>query len=476
MMKRKIIYSILALLSGFASFAQVNVTNTGILYITGSSDIFHFVGSFTNNSGSALTNNGQLYVKGNLSNAQSAMAVGTGTLYLNGTSAQSINGSQTFKTFNLVTNNSTGITTNNDLSVSGLHTYTSGLIYSSSIPNYLVYEAGSSYTGDNDSRHVNGWVKKIGNTNFVFPVGNATYERVVGISNLSALSDINCSYNTPTGNTINLFSPLVKVKANEYWQMDKISGGTGQVTLNWDHSKVAMDNELLVDILSSQYISGNWHSTGGTASGNVTTTGTITSNALSTFGPLTIAYKAFPVPLKLISFTAVRASGASFLKWVTENEQNVDRFDVQRSYDGNTFTTIGQVAARNGGSREVYDFEDHSALNGIAYYRIKSVDIDGRLSYSKIAAVSESDLRSISFVVLNPARNVITILNKTGEAGSFNYFLYNAGGQLLLKGNTNMGINGGAALPLPANISAGIYMLDLSNGKTQFRQKILVER
>jgi hypothetical protein len=266
------------------------------------------------------------------------------------------------------------------------------------------------------------------------------------------------------------------IKANEYWQLDKISGGTAQVTLNWDHSKVAMDNVLLIDILSSQYSSGYWRSTGGTASGNVTTTGTITSNAIGSFGPLTFGYTAYPVSVKLLSFTAVRTAGTSFLKWVTENEQGVDRFDVQRSYDGNSFTTIGHAAARNSGSREVYGFEDHSALNGIAYYRIKSVDMDGKISYSKIAAVSEYVPGSTGFVVLNPARNFITILNKSGEGGLFNYFLYNNAGQLSLKGNINMEINGGVALPLPATISAGMYMLELSNGKIQFKQKILVEK
>ena len=115
-------------------------------------------------------------------------------------------------------------------------------------------------------------------------------------------------------------------------------------------------------------------------------------------------------------------------------------------------------------------------LNGIVYYRIKSVDIDAKISYSKIAAVSENDLHSTNFVVLNPARSFITILNKSGEHGPFDYFLFNAGGQLLLKGNTSMEINGGVALPLPPYLTAGIYVLDLSNEKIQFRQKILVER
>ena len=472
---KKVFLQITFLFFVFFANAQQAFNNSGNLQIHPGTSLTGF-GNFTNASSGVLVNNGSFYIKGNLTNNQASMAAGTGTLYLNGSSAQAVNGSRTFKTNNLETNNSAGITLDIDLSVSGVHTFTSGLIASSSIPNYLVYEAGSSYTGDNDNRHVNGWVKKIGSTNFTFPVGNATYERVVGISNLSASSEINCKYNTPTGNTINLFSPLAMVKANEYWQLDKISGGTAQVTLNWDHSKVAMDNVLIIDILSSQYTAGNWTSTGGTASGNVTTTGTITSNALGSFGPMTFGYTSYPVPLKLISFTAIRTSGTSFLKWITENEQNVDRFDVQRSYDGNSFTAIGHLAARNIGSREIYDFEDHSALNGIAYYRIKSVDFDGKLSYSKIEVVTEYDLLSTSFVVLNPARSVITILNKSGEDGPFDYFLYNAVGQLLLKGNISIGINGGAALPLPQHTPAGIYMMELSNDKVKFRQKILVEK
>jgi hypothetical protein len=463
-------------LNCLSSFAQVNLSNQGTLYVSSGTDTLYVNGDFTNTSAAALTNNGKFYVKQNLSNDQVSMAIGTGTLYLNGSAAQSVYGAQQFKTYNLVTNNNSGITINNDLSISGTHTFTNGLINTSSAPKYLVYESGSTYSGDDDSRHVTGWVKKIGSTDFIFPVGDAAYERVVAVSNLSVSSEINCKYNTPTANTINLSSPLAMVKANEYWQIDKISGGTGQVTLNWDHSKVAMDNVLIIDILSSLYTGGNWTSTGGTASGNIATTGTITSNSINSFGPLTFGYTSYPVPLKLLSFTAIRASGTSFLNWVTENEQNVASFELQRSYDGIHFTRIGMVTARNSGTTENYDFADHTALNGIAYYRIKSLDMDAKFSYSRIAVVSENDLRSTGFVVLNPSRSVITILNKSGEEGPFNYFLYNAGGQLILNGIVSMGNNSGAALTLAQVTTAGIYVLELRNEKIQFRQKILVER
>jgi len=471
---KRIIIPVLLLLHCVAVNAQQTFTNNGNLQIHAGGSVSGF-GNFTNTSGAALVNNGSLYIKGNTINDQSWMAAGTGTLYLDGSSAQSLGGAQPFKTFDLVTNNNAGITLNANLGVSGAHTFSAGLVNTSVTPNYLIYEAGSSYSGSNDSRHVTGWVKKIGNTDFIFPVGDATYERTVALSNLSASSEFNCKYNTPTSNVNNLAPPLVLIKANEYWQIDQVSGGTAQVTLNWDHAKVAMDNVLVTDILASSYTAGNWTSRGGSASGNVTTTGTITSTAVNTFGPFTLGYRAFPIPLKLLSFTAERRSGISFLKWITENEENVDRFDVQRSYNGTLYLTIGQVPARNTSSIQHYHFEDPSTLNGLAYYRIKSVDIDGKYSYSNVAVVSENNRSLSGIIVLNPAHNNITILNRTGKEGLFGYRLFNAGGQLLSTGNVSMSINGGTVLPVPAAAATGTYVLELSYGSARFRQKIVIQ-
>jgi hypothetical protein len=473
-----IFYLTVLLLSGIIAGAQVSLQNTGILYVSSGTDTLYVNGDFANTSAAALTNNGKFYIVQNVSNDQVSMAVGTGTLYLIGSIAQTVNGAQTFKTYNFVSNNSAGITLNNNLNVNGTHTFTSGLINTSSTPNYLVYEAGSSYTGDDDSKHVNGWVKKIGSTNFTFPVGDASYERVVAISNLSVSSEINCKYNTPTNNTINLFSPLVQVKANEYWQIDKISGGNAKVALNWNHSKVPMDNVLIADIMAAIYSSGNWTDAGGssTATGNVTTTGSVTSNAVTSFGSFTLGYYSFPVPLKLLSFTASRRAGISYLRWITDNEQQVDHFDVQRSYDGIHYSSIGNKPARNSGFREQYDFEDYSSLKGFAWYRIRSIDIDGKSSFSRIAVVSETDINSASFLVMNPVHTSITIVNKTGYDGKFDYRLFNTSGQLILQGNTAMANSSGTVLPVPFYLASGIYVLELSNEKTIFRQQLLLEK
>src|SRR5260221_4769246 len=470
----------ICLMNCIAVNAQVDLNNTGILYVNGSSDTLYINGNFNNTSGAALTNNGKFYIKQNLTNDQASMAVGTGTLYLNGNTAQTVNGAQPFKSYNFISNNSSGITLNNNLSVSGAHTFTAGLIATSATPNYLIYEAGSSYSGDNDSRHANGWVKKYGSTNFTFPVGDAAHERTAGVTNLSATSEINCKYYTSTPNIYNLMSPLVEVDSNEYWFLNKVSGGTGQIELNWDNSKVPFYNVTLPNITTAIYtisFSNNWTDTGGVATGNAMTTGNITSGVITSFNNrFTFGFKTIPVPLKMISFTAVRQTGITFLHWITDNEQNVSHIEIQRSENAINYATIGTVSARNISYQQHYDFEDHSSIHGITWYRLKVVDYDCKFSYSKIVAVSERELQSSSFIVLNPVRNAITIFNKTGHDAMFDYKLFNPAVQQLLNGKINMVINGGAVLPLPAQAATGIYLLELSNEKLAFRQKLLIEK
>ena len=238
----------------FCLKAQVTVQNNGIAFISSSSDIVFINGSLNNATGAALTNNGSLYVNQDVTNNQASMSAGTGTLYLNGTAMQTIAGAQTFKTFNLITNNSAGFTLNNNLSASGLHTFTTGHITTSAAPNFMIYESGASYNGDNDSKHVNGLVKKNGSTDFIFSVGNGTYERTIALTNLTAISKFNVKYfDGPTPNTSSLFPPLVLIDVNEYWTINKISGNSARVAMNWDNSKVPVPQVLTSNIRATYY-------------------------------------------------------------------------------------------------------------------------------------------------------------------------------------------------------------------------------
>ncbi len=460
------------LLAGAATLqAQVDLQNTGILYITGSSDILYINGGFTNASGAALTNNGNLHVKQNLVNGQTGMAAGTGTLYLNGTSAQVVSGAQPFKTFNLVTNNTAGFTLNNDLSVSGVHTFTGGVVATSATPNYLIYEAGSSYTGDGDARHVNGWVRKSGSTAFAFPLGNGTVERPISISNLSASSVFNANYAGATTNLGNLVLPLKTVDPNEYWVVNRVSGGTANIDMSWNNSKVAMPNYAIADIRVANYIAGNWTSVGSGASGTTATTGNISASTLASFGSFTLGSVSFILPVNLVQFSASKNNGNAIINWTTTEEINVGYYEVQRSDDGIVFYTIGNVAARNQADLQQYQFTDIQPLKEQTYYRLRSVDIDGKTKLSKVVKISNLNMGAY-LTVANPVHNAIHV-TAGNTRGVFEYRVNTLAGQTVRGGSIN--ITGTVAeIPLPAALK-GVYILQIQKTGFNFVQKILVQ-
>lgn len=403
-------------------------------------------------------------------NNQSSVAAGTGTLYLNGSIAQIVSGTQPFNTFNLNTDNSLGITLNTNLTVAGVHTFTNGRITTSATPNFLVYQAGSSYSGASDARHVNGWVKKFGTTNFTFPVGNGTYLRSADIQSLSGSSEFNARYyNGPTPNSTNVIAPLLLVDVNEYLDITRVSGGTASIGLNWDNSKVAMPNFILAEIRVAGQSAGFWSNQGGSASGNILTTGNITSAPVGTFGLFTLGSINWTVPVKLLQFTGVRKSGFSQLDWAISRESNASLFDIERSDDGRNFSKIGAVLASSGTS---YGFNDYLPVKGNAWYRLRIVDRNNAVTYSTVVMVTDRVQNEGLYVVSNPVTQNIYVSASGSYIGQYDYSIYTSTGQLVQRGNINT--SGITTIPLASMVTAGTYILDMRNSNHRLTQKIIV--
>jgi hypothetical protein len=464
--------TVILLLSTVVALAQ-GISNNGNLQIHTGANMTAFV-NFTNASTGALVNNGTLYLSANITNNRASMSPGTGVTIFNGTSAQTVNGSEPFRVYNVTTNNSNGITLNNDLSVNAAHTFTAGVITSSSTPNYLIYENGATYSGSSDNAHVNGWVRRTGTTNFIFPVGNATYLRPIAVNNLSASSTFNAQYAGVTTNTGNVLPNLVTVDPYEYWFVNQVSGGTAQVDMNWNTSKVTFPNYMLASIRVANYTGGMWTSVGGNASGNVTTTGSITSSSTGTFGAFTFGSLNFSLPLDFLGISAKRIGSYSLVQWKTAEEYNVDHFEVERKDSRNTtFFKIAEVAANNNVANS-YEAEDHLPLDGTAFYRIRSVDRDGKYAYSKIVAVNDRSDGSMA-VINNPARNTIFISVNGVPKGNYVWQLIDASGrivearQLLLDGQSVIDI------PVPAKATRGLYLVKVHNCLFEFADKVIIQ-
>lgn len=475
-MKKRFYYLAVFLFVSAVLSAQVSFYNNGILRLAVSGDIVFVNGSFTNTNTASFTNNGQLYVSGDLANDESSMTAGTGVLYLNGSSTQTVSGSQDFKTYDLVTNNSAGITLNNNLSVAGSHTFSNGIITTSATPDYLVYQSGSTYSGSSDSRHVNGWVKKLGSDNFTFPVGSGTFLRPVELINMSGVSEFDVKYHNATPNVTQMQLPVKSVNVYEFWEINKITGGTAAVHMNWDNTKITFLPYLVADIISVYYDGSNWTDQGGVAVGDVTMTGDITSNSVSSFGYFTIGSRSpVPLPLKFLSMTAQRKVSYTDIRWVTAEEINTDHFEVERSDDGISYITLFTMPTANRLQVQEYTYKDFRLVNGIAFYRIRCVDKDGKYRFSKVVAVYERDYLKSKLQVINPVRQDIIIRTKTETGGATVYFLYDAGGRMMLKGNINLVAGTDNIISVGNKLPPGIYYLKLISKGNEYNSKLLID-
>jgi len=84
------------------------------------------------------------------------------------------------------------------------------------------------------------------------------------------------------------------------------------------------------------------------------------------------------LPVELISFNASCEDNAITLRWVTATEMDNDNFLLQRSENTQEWSTMAQVAgAGNSQQTQAYAVTDPANGNGVRYYRLMQVDIDG---------------------------------------------------------------------------------------------------
>ncbi|MBV4355835.1 hypothetical protein [Pinibacter aurantiacus] len=95
------------------------------------------------------------------------------------------------------------------------------------------------------------------------------------------------------------------------------------------------------------------------------------------------------LPLDLLSFTVKENKNSVQLLWVTSNEVQTDRFNIERSGNGRDYITVGTLKSKNIPTTTThYSFEDNLPLEGNNYYRLKCIDIDANYSFSTVQTIN----------------------------------------------------------------------------------------
>jgi hypothetical protein len=95
-------------------------------------------------------------------------------------------------------------------------------------------------------------------------------------------------------------------------------------------------------------------------------------------------------------------------------EENLSGYAVEKSFDGRNFSKVAFVNAAN---QSTYTFVDGKS-SGTVYYRIKSIDIDGRYGFSTIAFVKAGQALIMLNAYPSPFVNSFNLDHGTATAGS----------------------------------------------------------
>lgn len=124
---------------------------------------------------------------------------------------------------------------------------------------------------------------------------------------------------------------------------------------------------------------------------------------------LNIAQTACPLPVDLITFTATKSNNNAILKWTTVSEENTHYFVIERALNARDFVEIGRIQAAGNSSTPLdYKYIDSNLPKGIIYYRLRTVDTDGKIGYSSIVSVVNQK-ETIINIIPNPTTNHTTI-------------------------------------------------------------------
>ncbi|MBI3519620.1 MAG: T9SS type A sorting domain-containing protein [Bacteroidetes bacterium] len=222
----------------------------------------------------------------------------------------------------------------------------------------------------------------------------------------------------------------------------------------------------------------NWFDIGGTGAtagaGSVSSTSSPT--AFNSFSRFTLANKiggTNPLPIELLSFTALPVDKTVSLDWATASEKNNSHYEVERSADGKNFEYVTSVNAYGNGnslSKQTYNAIDKHPYNGISYYRLKQVDKNGSFTYTQVVAV---EFNSESFINIfpNPASDVLKVKASDNYSNATIKIISSIGVEVIANAQL-MSYNGTINV---SHLAAGIYYVVIENAGVTENIKISIQ-
>lgn len=195
-------------------------------------------------------------------------------------------------------------------------------------------------------------------------------------------------------------------------------------------------------------------------------------------GTAIINPEAGPMPVTLAKFgAALLQNNLVKVDWITSMEINCSHFIVQRSYDGNIFSDV-QTVAGNGTTNLIHSYSiTDSALSftgATVYYRLRQIDLDGKVNLSKILSVKTKKTTQSVAVSPNPFTEYVNVNVDWNVSELVSVKILNVQGKEII--SKQLPVNKGSNYFKIDNLSklpGGIYLLQITSPTQRVVEKMI---
>lgn len=291
-------------------------------------------------------------------------------------------------------------------------------------PGYFSSMINAVYSGYSDQSNIDGYVKKIGNTPFLFPVGTGSDLRTLEISQPGNITDAYATAwiegdpsndldpTTPGKGKHAIYAvtaPIVSVsKVGQWdWQVGEFENLGSGTTGNGDGLLIKISIPDMVQFAEAAELrmvgwnGSSWIDLSGksTATGNKENS-TISGKMIRGISAIAIGKTKSNNQIKLKSFSTTSFNCRTILNWETSIDNNSGILIVEQGFDNLSFKSIASIDMTGSSNGNSYNKTVEQPV-GKAYYRLKIKDNNGNINYSPTLSYN-NNCHAMSDILLYP--------------------------------------------------------------------------
>ncbi len=181
------------------------------------------------------------------------------------------------------------------------------------------------------------------------------------------------------------------------------------------------------------------------------------------------------LPVLFTKFEAGCNSNGATVSWSTASESNSNYFELQRSTNGNDWTSVATVKAA-GISSSAHTYQLPDFVGGKSFYRIKQVDVDGHAIYTSIIRTN-CEAKAISMVIYPvPARDILNVVIRSDRSLKTKLLVVDGTGRTIRRIEASLLNGSNTILVNLKGLSSGEYIIRSSNPDVELIKKFNIVR